>query len=161
MSLFLRSSYRTAQENPGCEVCQKEWIIRLVLMWEKGPDSWPQTGPCHLLATWPKTTYLSLLTLSPGHKPRVYDTWLGVSTNTAGTNSSLLGNTLTIWTRARDKLRGAYLANRPCLPLLYCWWRGLHNGDSMLPSCSPLTITYGHLPFKEHGLTLKNGQEQR
>lgn len=25
MSLFLRSSYRTAQENPGCEACQKEW----------------------------------------------------------------------------------------------------------------------------------------
>lgn len=28
MSLFLRSSYRTAQENPGYEACQKEWTHR-------------------------------------------------------------------------------------------------------------------------------------
>lgn len=165
MSLFLRSSYRTAQENPGCEPCQKDWTQQSCLdVGGERPEIWSPTWLCHLLATWPKTTYLSLLTLCPCHKARVsdrstlgskyqQDCWrqpaasrhLRPSTGNSPPNSA----------GAREKLRGAYLDNCPCLPFLYCWWRGLHNAESKLPSCISLTIIYGHLPFKEHGLILK------
>lgn len=74
MSLFLRSSYRTAQENPGCEPCQKDWTQQSCLdVGGERPEIWSPTWLCHLLATWPKTTYLSLLPLCPCHKARVSD----------------------------------------------------------------------------------------